>query len=146
MTLPTKILVPIDLSPASEEALAYARTLAARVGATIELLHAVDPRGVDGLLGPADPTVWQGVLDRAQARLEALAAAGEAGTVIEGRPADIIIDHAHAARADLVVIGSVGRTGVTRFLLGSVAEEVVRGAPCPVLVVRRGTTSGPSRR
>lgn len=146
MTLPTKILVPIDLSPASEEALAYARSLAARVGATIELLHAVDPRGVDGLLGPADPTVWHGVLDRAQARLEALAAAGEAGTVIEGRPADIIIDHAHAARADLIVIGSVGRSGVTRFLLGSVAEEVVRGAPCPVLVVRRGTTAGPPRR
>ncbi len=77
MALPTRILVPIDLSPASEEALSYARALAARVGATLELLHAIDPRGVDGLLGPADPTVWQGVLDKAQARLEALAGAGE---------------------------------------------------------------------
>lgn len=145
MALPTRILVPIDLSPASEEALAYARALAEKVGASLELLHAVDPRGVDGLLGPADPNVWRGVLDRAQARLEALARPNEAGTVIEGRPADVIIDHAHAVRADLVVIGSVGRTGVTRFLLGSVAEEVARGAPCPVLVVRQGTGAGARR-
>ncbi len=135
-----RLLVPVDFSPAGAEALAYARALATRAGAELELLHVVDAAAVDGVLGPADPAVWSGALQAARRRVDGLRRPDELATVLEGRPADVIADHALARRSDLIVVGSHGRSGLERLLIGSVAEQVVRTAPCPVLVVRRGTT------
>lgn len=137
-----RLLVAVDFSAAGDEALAYARSLAVSAGAEVELLHVVDAAAVDGVLGPADPTVWSGALQQARARLEGLRRQDELATVLEGHPPDVIADHALARRIDLIVVGSHGRSPLQRLLLGSVAEQVVRTAPCPVLVVRRGTTAG----
>lgn len=131
------ILVPIDFSERSRQALAYARSLAARCGATVELLHVVDVSAVDGFVGHANPTVWLEALEDARRKIIELAK-GDPVKVLEGRPADVIIDHAQAVKADMIVMGSLGRTGLERLLVGSVAERVVRLAPCPVLVVREG--------
>lgn len=133
------VVVPIDFSPRSIDALAYARSLAARCGATVELVHVVDSAAVDGFTGHANPVVWLEALEGARKRLVELAK-GDPFKVLEGRPADVIVDHAQAVKADLVVMGSLGRTGLERLLVGSVAERVVRLAPCPVLVVREGVT------
>lgn len=131
------VLVPIDFSARSEAALHYARALAARCGARVELVHVVDSATVDGFVGHANPVVWQEALEGSRRKLIDLAR-GDPIKVLEGRPADLIIDHAQAVKADLIVMGSLGRTGLERLLVGSVAERVVRLAPCPVLVVREG--------
>ena len=79
-----------------------------------------------------------------EGRLKALAAkAKKAGVratarVLEGDPSEQIVRAAHARRADAVVIGTHGRTGLQRFFIGSVAEHVIRKAACPVVVVRGG--------
>lgn len=138
----TYVVVPIDFSPACVDALAYARALAARCGARVELLHVVDAAALDGLLGHAPPEVWQEALAKARRRLGELAG-GDPFMVLEGSPPDVIVDHADAVNADMIVMGSLGRTGLQRLLVGSVAERVVRAAHCPVLVVRQGT--GPAR-
>ena len=138
----TYVLVPIDFSPTSVDALAYGRALAARCGARVELLHVVDAAALDGVLGHAAPEVWQEALAQARRKLGELAQ-GDPFTVLEGSPPDVIVDHADAVNADMIVMGSLGRTGLQRLLVGSVAERVVRAAHCPVLVVRHGT--GPAR-
>jgi universal stress protein A len=139
-----RVLVPIDFSPSSDEALEYARRLTARCGATLELVHVVNVAARDGLLGPGDPSVWQKAIDAARASIARIAAEAEGpphrAVVLEGRPPDIICDHAVAMRADLIIIGSHGRSGLRRLLLGSVAEQVARTSPCPVLIVRQGTS------
>jgi universal stress protein A len=134
------VLVPIDFSPTSLSALEYARGLVAatRAPGRIELLTVVDASAVDGVLGHADPALWEKLLSQARTRLAELAG-DDPLTVLEGKPADVIVDHAQAVNADLIVMGSQGRTGVQRLMVGSVAERVVRHAPCPVLVVRAGT-------
>jgi nucleotide-binding universal stress UspA family protein len=139
-----RILVPIDFSASSDESLEYARRLAARCGASLELVHVVNVSAGDGLLGPGDPTVWERAIDAARTRLGRMAAddggVPHRSIVLEGRPPDIICDHAIAMQADLIVIGSLGRSGLQRLLLGSVAEQVARTSPCPVLIVRQGTS------
>lgn len=131
------VLVPIDFSPRSLQALEYARGLAARCDATVELLHVVEPAAVDGFVGSANPVVWLEAIEGARRKLHELAQ-GDPFKVLEGRPADLIVDHAQAVKADMIVMGSLGRTGLERLLVGSVAERVVRLAPCPVLVMREG--------
>ncbi|MBX3472264.1 MAG: universal stress protein [Planctomycetes bacterium] len=140
MTAPLQLsylLVPVDFSAPSLAALEYARGLAARCGARVELLHVIDAAAVDGVLGHASPAVWAQALEDARRRLKELAQ-GEPCKVLEGRPADVVVDHAQAVQADMIVMGSLGRTGLERLLIGSVAERVVRMAPCPVLVLREG--------
>jgi universal stress protein A len=134
-----QILFATDFSPCSEEARHIARDYAWQLGARIHLLHVVWPT--------ADPTP--------QPRLQALAA--EFGsdvpvvTAVEsGIPvAERIVDYAERHAIDLIVMGTHGRTGFSRVLTGSVAERVVRTAPCPVLTVpcrsRRGTVEAPPK-
>lgn len=131
------VVVAIDFSPSSLEALAYARALVARCAGRLELVHVVDAATIDSVLGHADPAVWADALEKARKRLGELAGA-DAFAVLEGRPADVIVDHAQAVDADLIVMGTLGRTGLERLLVGSVADRVVRTAHCPVLVVRQG--------
>lgn len=119
-----EIVVATDFSESAQAALRIARDYARRFGARLHLLHVGWP-GAD----LASPPLLR--------RLEAeLAPEVRVVTAIEsGSPAARIVEYAERHGADLIVLGTHGRTGVTRALLGSVAEHVVRTAPCPVLTV-----------
>jgi nucleotide-binding universal stress UspA family protein len=148
MTQVQRILVPVDFSEGSRRALEYAADLARRYGATIDVLHVWD---VPTYL-PADTLVSSGsqaweltrlAQSTAEANLEKFVAeAAEEGIPIArtraepGVPSQVIADAAKNDDYDLIVMGTQGRTGLPRVLLGSVAERVVRHATCPVLTVR----------
>lgn len=149
------ILVPTDFSDTADAALDYALLVAARYGASLQLLHVLDdPFVPEGLAGDAyiteAPVLRSAMLRDAQNRLAHRVAPLRRGGEIEGSPGVARVDadalFGHGARtiaeyagergADLIVIGTHGRTGVAHLLLGSVAERLVRHAPCPVLTVR----------
>jgi len=139
------ILVPVDGSPQSERALEHA--LAEFPEAEITVLNVIDPASAayDSPMaaGPVGVEEWYENAEEAAENLfeTARERAREHGTDVAsttevGQPARTITDYADAESVDQIVIGSHGRSGVTRILLGSVAETVVRRAPCPVTVVR----------
>jgi len=137
------ILHPTDFSPASQLALTRALELATLTGARLHLLHVVeDPVYQPWMMEPY-AVDFRDVLEQSrtdgEARLNRMAA-GHAGPTatccLIGRPIDAILEYARAQRIDLIVMGSHGQGAVTRFLLGSVAERVVRHSDCPVLTVR----------
>jgi nucleotide-binding universal stress UspA family protein len=141
-----KILVPVDFSKASASLLSRALALAGVSGAAIELLHVITPP--PALLN--DMSLWQelatehaeDVRQSMQTLLDDVAPDSDVPvtTRIEhGLPADII--RGAAQQFGLVVMGTHGRTGLSRLVLGSVAEKVVRASPCPVLTVRLPTTT-----
>jgi nucleotide-binding universal stress UspA family protein len=143
MTLPTSILVPTDFSETAARALDYASALAAKLGARIHVVHVI---GIPALgvpeLGVALTSVTIGSLVRdSQAALDRLVDSrrnqATFGDVLlrTGDPRDMILQAANEVHADLIVIGTHGRRGLARALLGSVAEEIVRTAPCPVVTV-----------
>ena len=145
MTAPKRILVPLDFSEQSTRALAYAKMLAEVCGASLELLHVVpNPYISDGSgLYTSLPQSFLDNFEReALARLEEALTPAERtsfsvkNSVKTGDPLFEIVEHARLAHVDLIVMGTHGRTGVSHLLLGSVAERVVRNAPCPVVTVR----------
>ena len=143
-----KILVPVDFSESSREALAYAAELAQKFGARIDLLHVWQaPVFIPTATLPEVPNVDANIVDLVRQNAEeatarALAEARAQGLPVEsaraepGVPARGIVELAKADGYDLIVIGTHGRTGLSRAMMGSVAEKVVRLAPCPVLTVR----------
>ena len=144
ITLKT-ILVPSDFSDCSEEALRYGLELARRFDAQLHLLHVVQdpvaqPWAAEGFSVPLFEVVeqWQ---KQAEERLKASVPAADRGRVtiasVVATPYAEILDYAASHAVDLIVMGTHGRGGVTHMLLGSIAERVVRRAPCPVLTVRR---------
>jgi len=150
-----RILVPVDFSAHSNRALRYATTLADRFGATLELLHVVDDPFVSGAWSaeafvPNIPELLNDLIAGARGRLGELKAAATGPrpivdtTVITGRPAHSIIEYAKAGGFDLIVMGTHGRTGFAHAVMGSVAEQVVRAAPCPVLTLRDVTPAAES--
>lgn len=138
---PKTILVPIDFSECADRALDYACGLAEKLGATIHLVNALGaglPELSVALTDSMIATMREGStsqLDKIAKERAPLATFGRS-FVSAGDARDSILDAARACSADLIVIGSHGRRGVKRLVLGSVAEDVVRRAPCPVLVVR----------
>jgi universal stress protein A len=148
-----KILVPTDFSEPSNEALQTAVGFARVFGASIELVHVfvepayVLPPPVEMATFPFDMTQ---VLMRLETALEAQRdRVSEAGipvemTTLQGRAAPEIVAHAKKVGADMIVMGTHGRSGFQHALLGSVAERVVHRTPCPVLVVpaRERTAAG----
>jgi universal stress protein A len=145
--LPKHILVPTDLSEGAEEALDYACELARQFGATVHLLHVIGipTLGVPELGVALTSTVIDSLVRDNQAALEQLAdrkrTLATFGQVLlrTGDARDLINQTAKELGADLIVMGTHGRRGVSRALLGSVTETVVRTAPCPVLTVRPHT-------
>jgi nucleotide-binding universal stress UspA family protein len=119
------ILFATDFSPVSDTAGRIAREAARQANAALHVVHVVPP--------VTDP------FDSADRLAEAAAAVGEGVPVraelLHGRPVRQIVDYARRERIGLIVVGTHGRTGVSHALLGSVAEAVVRLAPCPVLTV-----------
>jgi len=138
------ILVPIDFSPNAGSVLEWAAHLAEEHQSKLVLLHAyhlpVDFQQLEGAYLP--PDFWTQVKADASQNLDRYAAelrrrGLEVETAIhEGYPASVIEEEARARRADLIVIGTRGHTGLKHLLLGSVAERVVQKAPCPVLTVK----------
>jgi nucleotide-binding universal stress UspA family protein len=138
------ILVPIDFSPYATQALDFAIDLASKLSARLTLLHAIDviPLGLaEG--GVALPPTYIDTLEaEMQQSLETYSRrVQEAGLncdimIVQGTPFQSIIDAARDKQVDLIIMGTHGRTGLKHLLLGSVAEKVVRLAPCPVLITR----------
>jgi nucleotide-binding universal stress UspA family protein len=132
------ILVATDFSATAETALTYGRALARAYGATLHVLHVVD----NVFAGPfvADPGAAERVaLTHLNGRLtddDRTISQARAVVELSHRPAKAIVAYARAAEIDLIVTGTHGRRGAARVLLGSVAEQVVQAAPCPVLTVR----------
>jgi universal stress protein A len=138
-----KILVPTDFSPYSETAVHAALSLAAQVRGHILLLHVI-PNLVDSwsaALWITRERLEQGIQAEAEKRLGLAGAGGRTPTeqmAVWGDPASEICRVAQEQEVDLIVMGTHGRTGLTHLLLGSVAEQVIRHAPCPVLIIPPG--------
>ncbi|QLG51177.1 universal stress protein [Natrinema halophilum] len=137
-----RILVPTDGSREGERAIEYAFDLARTHDATIRTLYVVNATGYSGL--PME-TALEGINDAlhgkgraAVGRVEELAPDDVTveSQVREGAPSRVIVDEADPDECDLVVMGTHGRGGIDRLLLGSVTERVVRDAPVPVLTVQ----------
>lgn len=140
-----KILVPFDFSVLSKIALAEAVSLAKTLGARVELLHVIEPAsgltpppsplGMVGALEPESPEVRREKLEQVVAEIPT--AGVEMICRIEvGNPWECILTHADKYDADLVVMGTHGHKGAARLVFGSQAEQVMRRANVPVLVVR----------
>ena len=145
MTPYKRLLVPVDFSPVSLEALATARDLAKTTGASLHLFHSVDDVAWRYLGYPLEALgqVQTAVTDSANEQLRELAIQEqregltvESTLVVSTRPASAIVTFARENAIDLIVMGTHGRGAMLRMMLGSVAEHVVRTAPCPVMVVR----------
>jgi nucleotide-binding universal stress UspA family protein len=140
-----KICCPIDFSDASRAAMEVSVDLARRHGAELVLLHAYPIPGYtfpDGSV-VASPKMMDELAEQAERHLsewkrdaEALGASNVVSVKAVGEPATEIVAYARERGMDLVVVGTHGRTGLEHALMGSVAERVVRRAPCPVLTVR----------
>ena len=143
----TRILVPTDFSAPSDAALEYAKVLAGQFGASLHLLHVVGelfatpPVGSEVYIAESPDAVTR-VFEHAKARLSHRVTANErtryrARTeIVTGPAARSIVNYARERGMDLIVMGTHGRNGLEHLLMGSVADRVVRQAPCPVMTVR----------
>jgi nucleotide-binding universal stress UspA family protein len=146
MTRITRILVPTDFSATADAALDYAFGLAERFGASLQLLHVLDdPFIYEGMSAEAyiseAPMIRTAMLQDAREKLRHRAGPREPGLQVEtevlfGHGARTIAAYAAERGIDLIVMGTHGRTGIAHVLIGSIAERLVRTAPCPVLTVR----------
>src|SRR5262245_45934718 len=133
-----QVLVATDFEAASEAALVYGRALAHKFGASLHLLHVAENQ----FLRPSPPDPALVKASRLRSLNDRLTdddrRALDARAVIEtsDETADAIVRYARNEQIDLIVMGTHGRGAVSQFLVGSVAELVVRTAPCPVLIVR----------
>ena len=135
-----QILAALDGSPTSEAALEQAIQLATAFGSTVFLVHVLDmyPESI-AVASDMEERLSQEareILENGQARVEAAGVACAGTSVhIGGQPHAFITREATERNVDLIVLGSHGRTGLRKLLVGSVAERVIGHAPCPVLVV-----------
>lgn len=142
-----RFLVPLDFSEYANQALDYAINLASKLGARLTLLHVIQSLPLGGVdMGVTLPYTYLQELEAEIMAtmndcLERVTAAGLAGeiVVVHGVPFHEIIETAKTQQVSLIVMGTHGRTGFQHILLGSVAEKVVRLAPCSVLVARPPT-------
>lgn len=141
------ILVATDFSEPAEAALRYGKELARRFDASLHVLHVVEdlaarPNPVQGM--PMDTGALQTTLEHdARANLETLIPEPDRSALrchleiaVSAWPGQAILGYARDVKIDLVIVGTHGRTGVARFFMGSVAQQVARTAGCPVLTVR----------
>ena len=141
------LVVPVDFESTSYQALAYARELAGTFGARLHLIHVLEdtfalPAGTEGSLSGV-PELARRAEDDAHERLEGLLTDADrkldavAIVVISPSPASAIVAYAEQVQADAIVMGTHGQLDEPVDAIGSVAEHVVRMAPCPVLTLRR---------
>jgi len=149
MTEFKRILVPTDFSEAADSARDVAIDLSKKYGASITLLHCYEVPLYVYSGAPAVPAdYWTPIRNAASRRLEVAVAElaklspQAKGMLSQGVPWEQILHAADEAKADLIVMGTHGRRGLTHVLLGSVAEKVVRLSPIPVLTVREAKRAG----
>jgi nucleotide-binding universal stress UspA family protein len=138
------ILFPTDFSHYNDAALEYASSLAGEANATLHIVHVHDARELNTATGEACyvyVAAWQEQRRVAERRLNKVEPTVE-GVAYEhhslvGDPVTDILSVAAENKVDLIVMASHGRSGLSRLLMGSVAEGVMRQAPCPVLIVKR---------
>ena len=146
MPLPKTILVPVDFSDTSERALDYAVDLAKLLGATVVVMHSYElpvygfPDGAFVATVEMATRIMNGAQAGLQAEVDKRKGSGvEMKTVLrQGIPVDEVHSVADEVNADLIVVGTHGRRGLARALLGSVAENVIRTSHRPVLAIRGG--------
>lgn len=140
-----RILCPTDFSHFTDAALSYASSLAAESGAKLFIAHVDEYREAHAALGDAAfayAAPWD-VVDRSEVRRQlekvqpTLSHVAFERRYLKGDPVREIVAFAEREQIDLIVMGSHGRTGLPRLLMGSVAEGVARRAPCPVLIVKQ---------
>lgn len=141
-----KILVPVDFSTCSGAALDYAVSLSKQLGAALEVVHAFEiptfvPPHVVVVMGEVEASLSEHAEREARQQLEAFLHSRGVGSdtkreLLLGPPAHTVLERLAQNDVDLVVMGTHGRTGISRWVMGSTAEKVLRGAPCPVLTVR----------
>lgn len=143
----TRVLAPIDFSPSSRAALEYATFVAGKHGAELLVLHVWEPPGYVGPdtlallpVGSGQPG-WEQTRNEVQREVDHFLARAAARPralvrVEAGEPSDTILQLAKESGSDLIVMGTHGRTGLSRLLIGSVAEAVLRRSTCPVLTIR----------
>ncbi len=136
-----KILLPTDGSAGMDDVINHAVSLAEQHDATLHALYVVNTASLSDL--PIDSS-WEGINqalkregEHAMEQIETVANDVELKTsMVDGSPAKEIVNYATEESIDVVVMGTSGRSGVDRLLLGSVAERVVRSSPVPVLTIR----------
>ena len=144
-----RIVVGTDFSDGADAAMSQAFALAAAFHATVDLVHVLEPGVLVapaslGSMALADGTVLLEQIDRAlaaraqQGAAEGLVCQSES---LEGFPPRELVRHAKKTGADLIVVGTHGRTGIEHAIMGSVAERVVQRASCPVLVIPQTKTT-----
>jgi nucleotide-binding universal stress UspA family protein len=139
------IMVPLDGSPFAEHALPFAASIARRAGATLYLVRAHVPvaplysdrelvvdESLDGTIRESEAAY----LDAVVKRLTEVVSVTVSRTLVDGPVADALHEHGSAVAADLVVMATHGRGGLSRFWLGSVADKLIRHLPMPILLVR----------
>lgn len=136
------ILIPTDFSDGSQAAVEYARLMATAFGARIIVVHVIE--SVTYLM--TESLQWVDVYRRVKTAVEPVLAElvtslqqqgiAASSSLVQGAADEEIVAQARAQHADLIIMGTHGRRGMSRVLTGSVAERVVRTAPCPVLTVR----------
>jgi nucleotide-binding universal stress UspA family protein len=144
-----RVLVPTDFSEPSAVALRYAKALAQTFGASLHILHVIEVKTLaygelaTGSLPPFDlSSILESIEKDVRNRLNQVLTESEREQyqaqliTLVGNPFVEIVRYARAESIDLIVIGTHGRGPIAHMLLGSVAERVVRKAPCPVLTVR----------
>jgi nucleotide-binding universal stress UspA family protein len=134
-----KILYPTDFSSYSNQAYFYAVGLAETYRASLTMVYVLTPGSGDAGKGRS---FWLGQLEQVRPANPAITVNH---VLLEGDPAGEIARYAADAGIDVIVIGTHGRTGVDRLVMGSVAERVMREAPCSVLVVKLPKGTGGSR-
>lgn len=135
------ILCPLDFSAASAALVAYAAALAVASEAELRLLHVCEPQEVPASPRPGEPVAAAPMscaerLNTLRAVAERAGASRVYTSAVQGEAAAEIVAEARRQQADLIVIGAHGRTGLTRFLMGTTAEIVLRTAACATLLVR----------
>ena len=148
MFKPTKILVPTDFSEYSDKALAQALDIAKQYSAKVYLLHVIHEEihqcVVDYCLTEEQMELIKtqmvaGPQESMQKQVARFPGAKEVGVVTEvktGLPYEAILEEAEKKGIDLIVIASLGRSGIAKYLIGSVARNVLKGAKCPVLLTK----------
>jgi nucleotide-binding universal stress UspA family protein len=138
-----KILVPTDSSEPSMRAADYAIKLAKYFGSEIIAIYVIDRLILEEVSKVHDRHLLEEeIRNKAQRSLNYIVNSAEkeglkaTSLLVEGQPHDQIIHHAESLKVDMIVMGSRGRRGMERILIGSVAERVIEYAPCPVLVLR----------
>jgi nucleotide-binding universal stress UspA family protein len=143
-----RILFPTDFSHYNDAALKYASTLAAEADALLYIVHVDEVQHLNAAMGDAGYLIAAAVAHegrpevrkRLESVLPTIKTVAYEHYYLTGSPADEIVEFAERESVDLIVMASHGRTGLSRLLMGSIAEGVMRKTRCPILIVRQPTT------